>query len=186
MPNCQARVLDCEMTFPTLGEKYWTSKECGGSGKIKMTLEDGDSQMHLCKECSRRFIGRVKKPAEWYGWFDCAYPAGARVKFSGWWREMARAEAAASEKVVASKEAVAVASEKVVAAAAAHDEEPKELLAAMTKLVIISEEEELAKKIAELTAWIRTNVATIKGKEMAKLHKQLMDMKGQQKIMKRK
>jgi hypothetical protein len=165
------------MTFPTLGEKYWTAKECGGSGKIKMTLEDSESQMHLCKECSRRFIGRVKKPAEWYGWFDCAYPAGARVKFSGWWREMARAEAAA-------------ASEKAAAAAAAQgakeDEEPKELLAAMTKLVIISEEDELAKKIAELTAWIRTNVSTIKGKEMAKLHKQLMDMKGQQKIMKRK
>lgn len=171
MPTCQARVLDCEMTFPTLGEKYWTAKECGGNGKIKMTLEDGESQMHLCKECSRRFIGRVKKPAEWYGWFDCAYPAGARVKFSGWWREMAKAEAkAAAAKVEAKVEA----------------EEPKELLSAMTKLVIISEEDELAKKIAELTAWIRTNVATIKGKEMVKLHKQLMDMKGQQKMIKRK
>ena len=88
MSSCEARILDAERVFAGSGEVYHTTKKCSSAATIKMAVDDGEAKMGLCKPCLRRFIGRAKTPDNWYGWFDCAYPSGARVMYSAWWRDM--------------------------------------------------------------------------------------------------
>ena len=92
MSSCEARILDAERAFAGSGEHYHTTKNCSSVATIKMAVDDGEAKMGLCKPCLRRFIGRKKTPEEWYGWFDCAYPPGARVMYSAWWRDMKKKE----------------------------------------------------------------------------------------------
>ena len=163
------------MTFPLLGEKYSTTKECGAASKVKMAVDDGDAHMSLCKECFRRFMGRVKKPEEWYGWFDCDYPVGSRVKYSGWWSEMNKKEVAAA----AAATAAATAKEQEEQEEEQDEEEEQEDEAEP------SAEELLLKKIAELEGWIRGNMKKVKVTEMAKVHKGLMEARAQLKIIRK-
>jgi hypothetical protein len=169
--NCQARVTDVEMEFATLGEKYFTTKECGADIiKIKMVVDDGESKMNICNACMKRFIGRAKKPEEWYGWFDCEYPPGARVKYSGWWREMSKKEAGAA-----------------LAGSGPEEEEDllETLVAPMQAVAIVSEADQLKQKIAEVDAWLKENAKKVKGKEVLKMHKHLIDLRAQLNIIRR-
>lgn len=186
--TCQARILSNEMMFPSLGEKYFTTTCCESSLTIKMSVDDGDAHLGLCKVCLRRFIGRTKKPELWYGWFDCDYPPEARVKYSAWWREMNKKEvvaaAAAEAAAAAAKEAEAEAAEKeeeVVEAAEAVSPPLDELAEGLAKMAIRpqSKKELIIKKIAELNLWFNTPAAKKDPKEIKQKVREMINLKTQ-------
>ena len=159
MSVCQARVLDCEQVFPRTGEKFHTTKECGAVPKVKIGVDDGEASMYICACCFRRFSKRVAVPGNWYGWFDCEYPPGARVKFSPWWRAAVAADAAA------------------VAAVAA---EPEQMECQEDVRVTL-----LTQQIAAMEISLQKNTAQMKMKEVVAAHKQLIQARAELKIIQR-
>lgn len=83
--SCQARVLDTLYTFPHNKITYHTTKECGDIAVYKYSVDDGDSEMKLCKDCFRRCLTKKTKNSSWLGFFDCSYPPDAKVKGSSWY-----------------------------------------------------------------------------------------------------
>ena len=83
--SCQARVLDTLYTFPHNKITYHTTKECGDIAVYKYSVDDGDSEMNLCKDCFRRCLTKKTKNSSWLGFFDCSYPPDAKVKGSSWY-----------------------------------------------------------------------------------------------------
>jgi hypothetical protein len=162
MAVCQARVLDCEQVFTRTGEKFHTTKECGKKPKVKIGVDDGEASMYICASCFRRFSKRVAVPGDWYGWFDCEYPAEARVKFSPWWRAAMDAEEATP----------------AYAEAEAEEMETEE-----------SEEDErvalLTQQIAAMEISLQKNTPQMKMKEVVAAHKQLIQARAQLKIIQR-
>jgi len=161
MAVCQARVLDCEQVFPRTGEKFHTSKECGKKPKVKIGVDDGEGSMYICASCFRRFSKRVAVPGDWYGWFDCEYPAEARVKFSPWWRAAVAAEEAAP----------AYAEEESEEEAEEHLADPRVAL--------------LTQQIATMEISLQKNTPQMKMKEVVAAHKQLIQARAQLKIIQR-
>ena len=162
MAVCQARVLDCEQVFPRTGEKFHTSKECGKKPKVKIGVDDGESSMYICASCFRRFSKRVAVPGDWYGWFDCEYPAEARVKFSPWWRA-----------AVAAEEAAPAYAEEESEAEAEEESEEDERIALLTQ------------QIAAMEISLQKNTPQMKMKEVVAVHKQLIQARAQLKIIQR-
>ena len=169
MAVCQARVLDCEQVFPRTGEKFHTTKECGGVVKIKIGVDDGDASMYICAACFRRFSKRSAVPGNWYGWFDCEYPAGARVKFSPWWRDALVAEEAAPAPAPAASE---VDTEDMDSEEADQSEEDARVTL-------------LTQQIAYMEISLQKNTAHMKMKEVVAAHKQLIQARAELKIIQR-
>jgi len=159
MAVCQARVLDCEQVFPRTGEKFHTSKECGKKPKVKIGVDDGEGSVYICASCFRRFSKRVAVPGNWYGWFDCEYPAEARVKFSPWWRAAVDAEEAAP------------------ALAEAEEESEEDLADPRVAL--------LTQQIAAMEISLQKNTTHMKMKEVVAAHKELIQARAQLKIIQR-
>lgn len=168
MAVCQARVLDCEQVFPRTGEKFHTTKECGAGPKVKIGVDDGEASMYICASCFRRFSKRVAVPGNWYGWFDCEYPAGARVKFSPWWRAAVAADAAAPAPV----EAVAAIAEQM-------DSEEDEQSEEDVRVSLLTQQ------IAAMEISLQKNTAQMKMKEVVAAHKQLIQARAELKIIQR-
>ena len=164
MAVCQARVLDCEQVFPRTGEKFHTTKECGKKPKVKIGVDDGEASMYICASCFRRFSKRVAVPGDWYGWFDCEYPAEARVKFSPWWRAALAAEEAAPAYAEAEAEAEEMETE---------ESEEDERVALLTQ------------QIAAMEISLQKNTPHMKMKEVVAAHKQLIQARAQLKIIQR-
>ena len=162
MAVCQARVLDCEQVFPRTGEKFHTTKECGSGPKVKIGIDDGEASMYICASCFRRFSKRVAVPGDWYGWFDCEYPAEARVKFSPWWRA-----------AVAAEEAAPAYAEEESEAEAEEESEEDERVALLTQ------------QIATMEISLQKNTPQMKMKEVVAAHKQLIQARAQLKIIQR-
>lgn len=162
MAVCQARVLDCEQVFPRTGEKFHTTKECGAGPKVKIGVDDGEASMYICASCFRRFSKRVAVPGNWYGWFDCEYPAGARVKFSPWWRAAVAAEEGAPAPVAAEDDAM--------------DSEESEEDARVSLLT---------QQIEAMEISLQKNTAQMKMKEVVAAHKQLIQARAELKIIQR-
>ena len=162
MAVCQARILDCEQVFTRTGEKFHTSKECGKKPKVKIGVDDGESSMYICASCFRRFSKRVAVPGDWYGWFDCEYPAGARVKFSPWWRAALAAEEAAPAEAEEESEAEA-------------EEESEE----DARIALLTQQ------IATMEISLQKNTPQMKMKEVVAAHKQLIQARAQLKIIQR-
>ena len=162
MAVCQARVLDSEQVFPRTGEKFHTTKECGAGPKVKIGVDDGEASMYICASCFRRFSKRVAVPGNWYGWFDCEYPPGARVKFSPWWRAAAAAEEAAPASVAQQMDS--------------EDSEESEEDARVTLLT---------QQIADMEISLQKNTAHMKMKEVVAAHKQLIQARAQLKSIQR-
>jgi len=171
MAVCQARVLDCEQVFPRTGEKFHTSKECGKKPKVKIGVDDGEASMYICASCFRRFSKRVAMPENWYGWFDCEYPAGVRVKFSPWWRSAMATEEAAPAPAPAEAEAEEEAMESE--AEAEEESEEDERVALLTQ------------QIATMEISLQKNTPQMKMKEVVAAHKQLIQARAQLKIIQR-
>ena len=167
MAVCQARVLDCEQVFPRTGEKFHTTKECGAGPKVKIGVDDGEASMYICASCFRRFSKRVAVPGNWYGWFDCEYPAGARVKFSPWWRAAVAAEEAAP----------AAAPVEQIDDAMESEEPEEEVPDARVSL--------LTQQIAAMEISLQKNTAQMKMKEVVAAHKQLIQARAELKIIQR-
>lgn len=167
MAVCQARVLDCEQVFPRTGEKFHTTKECGAGPKVKIGVDDGEASMYICASCFRRFSKRVAVPGNWYGWFDCEYPPGARVKFSPWWRD-----ALAAEEAAAGAEDVAEQMDSEEA-----EESDEEVPDARVSL--------LTQQIAAMEISLQKNTAHMKMKEVVAAHKQLIQARAELKIIQR-
>lgn len=167
MAVCQARVLDCEQVFPRTGEKFHTTKECGAGPKVKIGVDDGEASMYICASCFRRFSKRVAVPGNWYGWFDCEYPPGARVKFSPWWRAAATAEEAAHAPAPVETEDDAMDSEET-------DEEVPDARVSL-----------LTQQIAAMEISLQKNTAHMKMKEVVAAHKQLIQARAELKIIQR-
>ena len=170
MPVCQARVLDCDQVFPRTGEKFHTTKECGAGPKVKIGVDDGEASMYICASCFRRFSKRSAVPGNWYGWFDCEYPPGARVKFSPWWRAAAAAEEAAPALPL-----VAVA-EQIDDTMESEEDEQSEEDVRVTLLM---------QQIATMEISLQKNTAHMKMKEVVAAHKQLIQARAELKIIQR-
>lgn len=171
MAVCQARVLDCEQVFPRTGEKFHTTKECGAGPKVKIGVDDGEASMYICASCFRRFSKRVAVPGNWYGWFDCEYPPGARVKFSPWWRAAAAADTAA--------DAAAAAPAPVVAEDDAMDSEESDEEVPDARVSLLTQQ------IAAMEISLQKNTAHMKMKEVVAAHKQLIQARAELKIIQR-
>jgi hypothetical protein len=165
MAVCQARVLDCEQVFPRTGEKFHTTKECGAGPKVKIGVDDGEASMYICASCFRRFSKRVAVPGNWYGWFDCEYPAGARVKFSPWWRAAVAADAAAPAPVPAIADQM--------------DSEEDEQSEEDARVTLLTQQ------IAAMEISLQKNTAQMKMKEVVAAHKQLIQARAELKIIQR-
>ena len=170
MAVCQARVLDCEQVFPRTGEKFHTTKECGAGPKVKIGVDDGEASMYICASCFRRFSKRSAVPGNWYGWFDCEYPPGARVKFSPWWRA-----AAAAEEATPALPLVAVA-EQIDDTMESEEDEQSEEDVRVTLLM---------QQIAAMEISLQKNTAHMKMKEVVAAHKQLIQARAELKIIQR-
>jgi hypothetical protein len=174
MAVCQARVLDCEQAFPRTGEKFHTTKECGKKPKVKIGVDDGEASMYICASCFRRFSKRVAVPGDWYGWFDCEYPAGARVKFSPWWRAAVAAEEVAAALPLAEAEPEAEAEAEQM------ESEPEQMESEPDARVSL-----LTQQIAAMEISLQKNTAQMKMKEVVAAHKQLIQARAELKTIQR-
>jgi hypothetical protein len=179
MPVCQARVLDCEQVFPRTGEKFHTTKECGAGPKVKIGIDDGEASMYICASCFRRFSKRVAVPGDWYGWFDCEYPAGARVKFSPWWRAAVAAEEAAAALPLAEAEPEAEQMESEPEPEQM-ESEPEQMDSEPDARVSL-----LTQQIAAMEISLQKNTAQMKMKEVVAAHKQLIQARAELKTIQR-
>jgi hypothetical protein len=169
--------------FPRTGEKFHTTKECGKKPKVKIGVDDGDASMYICASCFRRFSKRTAMPENWYGWFDCEYPAGVRVKFSPWWRAAVAAEEAAPALAYAEAEAEPA------------EMESEEAIMESEEAIMESEEAEedledarvaiLTQEIAAMEISLQKNTPQMKMKEVVAAHKQLIQARAQLKIIQR-
>ena len=171
MAVCQARIVDCEQVFPRTGEKFHTTKECGKKPKVKIGVDDGEASMYICASCFRRFSKRTAMPENWYGWFDCEYPAGVRVKFSPWWRAAVAAEEAAPAPAEAEAEAEAEVEHMD------SEEAEEDIEGARVAL--------LTQQIAAMEISLQKNTAHMKMKEVVAAHKELIQARAQLKIIQR-
>jgi hypothetical protein len=102
-------------------------------------------------------------PAEWYGWFDCEYPVGARVKFSPWWRSAMAAEDAAPPLADAEE--------------MESEQSEEDLADARVSL--------LTQQIASMEISLQKNTANMKMKEVVAAHKQLIQARAELKTIQR-
>lgn len=137
--------------------------------KVKIGVDDGEASMYICASCFRRFSKRVAVPGNWYGWFDCEYPPGARVKFSPWWRAAVAAEEAAPALPL-----VAVAEQ--MDSEDSEDSEESEEDARVTLLT---------QQIAAMEISLQKNTAHMKMKEVVAAHKQLIQARAELKSIQR-
>jgi len=93
--TCQARVLDKEFKIPGISDICHTTKECGLPANKKAFVDDGDASFHICIGCVKRRIAK-----EWLGWYDCEYPADARVQYSPWYHAAVKRGLLDAETVV--------------------------------------------------------------------------------------
>lgn len=136
--------------------------------KIKIGVDDGDASMYICASCFRRFSKRVAVPGNWYGWFDCEYPAGARVKFSPWWRD-----ALVEEEAAAPAPAPVVTEDDTMDSEETDEEVPDARVTLLTQ------------QIADMEISLQKNTAHMKMKEVVAAHKQLIQARAQLKIIQR-
>lgn len=86
--SCQARILTTQFLIPGTTDVCFNTTECRKPAAHKITIDEGDAFMPICKECFARFKTKSSKTVNtWYGWFDCDYPPTAIVKGSRWYHD---------------------------------------------------------------------------------------------------
>ena len=140
--SCQARILDKEFVIPGTSEVCHTTKECEDASFKKVSVDNGESQMRICKGCAKRFMTKSSKKDVWYGWFDCDYPEGARVKFSPWYNKIVKGVGEAEAEAEAEAEEVVEITEKMQSLKVADP-------------VPMSKKEMLEQEIASVQVWMR-------------------------------
>jgi hypothetical protein len=166
---CQARILDAEIVIPGTSVKCHTTKECSTKTKMKISIDDGEGRQSICKECFKRFNSKGGKNDCWYGWFDCEYPENAPVKFSPWYyKQQQKIQEPVCEVVV---KVLDVVIEKMATITIA-EAQP------------LSKKEMLLQEITAINTWMKGEGKT-KFKEQTVMHKKLMNLKTQMKLLKK-
>jgi hypothetical protein len=138
---CNARILGDSFIIPGTLEKCFKTLCCSSRATKKISVDNGDAFMGICAACHKRLLSKGR--VDWYGWFDCSYPATARVLGSAWYYQLLALGKSNPVPVIApsKEEPVAAAKEEPVAAA---KEEPvaeaKEEPAAAKEPVLVKEE----------------------------------------------
>ena len=172
--SCQARILDKEFIIPGTKEACHTTKECGLPSSRGVRIDDGESEMRICKECTKRFITKASKKDCWYGWFDCTYPEQSKIKFSPWYYKVLK-EADVSSASSSSKVKEEVKTEVKVA-------DLTKKMAAMTIVPAKSKKEMLLQQIEEIKVWIKGE-GKAKPEEQPKMLKKFKSLQEQLKML---
>ncbi len=91
MAVCNARILGEEMSIRGTDIHYHKTLQCSRKAFKKITIDDGDAFFMICSECLRSYMTKGSKKETWLGWFDCSYPASAKVEHSPWFYQTIRA-----------------------------------------------------------------------------------------------
>jgi hypothetical protein len=83
---CNARILGDSFIIPGTMEKCFKTLCCGSRATKKISVDNGDAFMGICGACHKRLLSKGR--VDWYGWFDCSYPATARVLGSAWYYQL--------------------------------------------------------------------------------------------------
>jgi len=83
---CNARILGDSFIIPGTMEKCFKTLCCSSRATKKISVDNGDAFMGICGACHKRLISKGR--VDWYGWFDCSYPATARVLGSAWYYQL--------------------------------------------------------------------------------------------------
>jgi hypothetical protein len=173
---CQARILDKEFIIPGTKETCHTTKQCGLPSSRGVRIDDGESEMRICKECTKRFVTKASKKDCWYGWFDCTYPEESKIKFSPWYYKVLK-EVDVSSSSSKVKEEV-----KVQAKVEAKVADLTQKMAAMTIVTAKSKKEMLVQQIEEIKTWVKGEGKT-KPEEQPKMLKKFKSLQEQLKML---
>jgi transcriptional regulator NrdR family protein len=183
---CQARILDKEFIIPGTKETCHTTKECGLPSSRGVRIDDGESEMRICKECTKRFITKASKKDYWYGWFDCTYPDDSKIKFSPWYYKVLKEVAASASASASSSEVKEEAKAEVKIEIKA---KPQSEVAAITKKIATmtivpakSKKEMLLQQIEEIKVWIKGE-GKAKPEEQPKMLKKFKSLQEQLKML---
>jgi len=144
--SCSARILDKEYAIPGLTETCHSTKECGEKANKKIVIDNGDSSLYICNSCMRRYLTKKSADSTWYGWFDCEYPAAAKVMYSAWFYDaVKRGSASASSSASAAQAAIASGAE--VGAVDKLTEQMAELT--------LTKEKSILQQISEINMWMK-------------------------------
>jgi hypothetical protein len=174
--SCQARVFDEEFTIPGTSVICHTTKECSAKVTMKVSIDDGEGRQGVCKDCFKRFNSKGGKNDRWYGWFDCDYPENAPVMYSPWYYAQMKPQVPLCEVTVNVLDVVIEKMQVMTVAPGPAPAEPEAKAA--------SKKEMLLQEIAAITAWIKGEGKT-KFKEQPAMHKKLMNLKTQIKLLKK-
>jgi hypothetical protein len=200
--SCQARILTTSFLIPGTADSCFNTTDCKKPAPLKITVDDGDAFMPICKECFTRFKSRTPKNSNtWYGWFDCDYPPDAHIKGSKWYHDKvkegktnpvpASASAPAPAPAVAENKSVTELTAKMDTMTLTTN--PKllssaqvdSLVQAMGTLQIAAQDpkQDLQDQIQAIEAWMKGE-GKLKFKEQPKKLRELMTLRAKLKLLK--
>lgn len=195
---CNARILGDSFIIPGTLEKCFKTLCCSSRATKKISVDNGDAFMGICAACHKRLLSKGR--VDWYGWFDCSYPATARVLGSAWYYQLLalgksnpvpviapskeQPVAAAKEPVLApSKEEPAAAKEPVLVKEA--PAEVKQVLVEVEEIQAEDPKASLMRQVEEIKAWMSGPGLTKPFFSLrVKKHRELMALRTQLNMMK--
>jgi len=176
--SCQARIPTTSFTIPGTTETCHNTTECRKPAAHKITIDDGDAFMPICKECFAKFRTKgLKTGSTWLGWFDCDYPPEARIKGSRWYHETVKKGLATPLPLPDPVSAVAV--EELTVKPTLSSAEVDSLVKAMSSLTVTepkSEKELVKEQIQAIELWMRGE-GKLKFKEQPKKLRELLQLR---------
>ena len=204
---CNARILGDSFIIPGTLEKCFKTLCCSSRATKKISVDNGDAFMGICAACHKRLLSKGR--VDWYGWFDCSYPATARVLGSAWYYQLlalgksnpvpviAKEQPAVAKEPVLVKEEPAVAKEEPAAAKEPVlvkeepvQEEPasvpvKEVLVEVEEIQAEDPKASLMRQVEEIKAWMSGPGLTKPFFSLrVKKHRELMALRTQLNMMK--
>ncbi len=190
--SCQARILTTQFTIPGTADFCFNTTECRKPAAHKITIDDGDAFMPICKECFARFKTKAAKTGNtWYGWFDCDYPPQAPIKGSKWYHEKVKEGKAnpvpASATQVKEEDPIQPLTESIAKMTITPPplktdiETITESLASLK--LVTSEKQDVEAQIQVIEAWMKGE-GKLKFKEQPKKLRELMALRAKLKLLK--
>ena len=196
---CNARILGDSFIIPGTLEKCFKTLCCSSRATKKISVDNGDAFMGICAACHKRLLSKGR--VDWYGWFDCSYPATARVLGSAWYYQLlalgksnpvpviapSKEEpvAAAAKEPVLVKEPVAAAKEPVLVKEEPASVPVKEVLVEVEEIQAEDPKASLMRQVEEIKAWMSGPGLTKPFFSLrVKKHRELMALRTQLNMMK--
>ena len=198
---CNARILGDSFIIPGTMEKCFKTLCCGSRATKKISVDNGDAFMGICGACHKRLLSKGR--VDWYGWFDCSYPASARVLGSAWYYQLlalgksnpvpAQVESVplpqpapvpVQEQHVAAQGEPVTAQEEPVAAEEEHVPS-QQVLVEVEEIQVEDPRASLLRQVEEIKAWMSGPGLTKPFfKDRVKKHRELMALRTQLNMMK--